>query len=227
MLRLRLAFLLLTAIMLASPFPSHAEAEEPCPDSRLGESEWSSECFETLGNQRRVKKQHRRKIRFDRRGFATIRISAPIELVAINRKYVVAIPGIYFGGENDYPLNPAKISRFEATDSTGRSGCGYFDFSTFRVTVPPAFDNCHSFRDGSAAACRNCVRYCSDPDCHVATFIGGDSLMIFDRKGRLIGKPKPLALENACGDLGAPEVELIDNTKILKCPPDPVFLNLL
>lgn len=164
-----------------------AHAAAPCPDTRLGQ-DWSARCFETAGSRRQVKQAFRSRLHFDRRGFVTIRIQDPVELVAVNRQGTVAIPGIHFWGDFDYPNAYGGISRFSVATGAKANKCGYFDDTTFAVIVPAIYDNCSSFQGGEATVCNGCTRHCTDPDCHDSRFIGGDSLLTIDAKGRTIRK---------------------------------------
>ena len=83
----------LFAVVLAAFLSQAAHAASACLDPS---GEWSSECFETRGGQRQVKKAYRRNLRVDRSGFATLTIKSPRELVAVDRRGVVVVSGIYF-----------------------------------------------------------------------------------------------------------------------------------
>ena len=194
-----------------------AHASEPCPDTRLNK-EWSAACFETNASQRQVKQAYRHNLHFNRRGFATIRIQDPIELVAVNSQAVVAIPGIYFWGDFDFPNAHGGISRFRVRSGGENGKCGYFNDKTFAVIAPPIYDNCSSFQDGEATVCNGCVEYCTEPECQNSVFIGGDGMLTIDAKGYPIRTTKAVTLETACTDGARPLISNQGERLHLNCP---------
>jgi len=222
---MHLSFLKALAVLFLSLLPAvAAHAAAPCPDTRLGQ-DWSPKCFETLGSRRQVKQAYRSKLHFDRRGFVTVRIEDPLELVAVNRQGTVVVPGIYFWGDFDYPNAYGGISRFSVPSGAQARKCGYFEDTTFAVIVPPLYDNCSSFQDGEATVCNGCTKVCTDEDCHDSRFLGGDSLLTLDAKGRTIRKTGPQTIESICQDSPRPTVSHQDGHTIVDCdtPKDSPF----
>jgi len=212
----------LTALLLALLPALDTPAAAPCPDTRLGR-DWSPKCFETVGSRRQVKQAYRSKLRFDRHGFVTVRIGDPLELVAVNRQGAVVIPGIYFWGDFDYPNAYGGISRFSVPSGAHARKCGYFQDTSFAVIVPPIYDNCSSFQDGEATVCNGCTKVCTDEDCHDSRFLGGDSLVTLDAKGRTIRKTGARTIESICQDGTRPTHQ--DGHAIVDCgtPKDSPF----
>ncbi|MBK9577937.1 MAG: hypothetical protein IPO40_12755 [Fibrobacteres bacterium] len=211
----RLYGILASLVLLAVLLSQAAHAASACLDPS---GEWSSECFETRGGQRQVKKAYRRNLRVDRSGFATLTIKSPRELVAVDRRGVVVVSGIYFWGDFDHPNPDGGISRFSVPADSGKRKCGYFNDTTFAVVVPAIWDNCTSFRNGEASACNGCVRYCTEVECQHSVLIGGDSSLTFDAKGNVTGRERPVMLGQACPEGAAPRTWMDGSTMHLKCP---------
>jgi hypothetical protein len=197
--------MLLLCALLASP----AWAAEPCPPTDQ-DLEWSPQCFESINGERRVMHQYLRKLRVNRAGVATMRIDGTFEMLAVDRRGKVLVPHIYFSGDFDYPSAPGNVGRF------GRTQCGYFDTTTFKILVPPQYDFCAPFHKAQGQVCIGCQLYCSDDDCHDAKLIGGTSYMVNRRNQRTTGTALP-TLQTACN--GAPPLKLDLKRHLLTCPP--------
>ena len=195
---------------------TYATAAAPkCPSTQAN-GQWSAECFETAGETRRVRSQYRKNIVPNKFGRAVIVIEEPFEVLAVDRQGFVVVPGIYAGGGLDYPKAEAGIGRF----SSGRK-CGYFRTGSFNVIVPPNYGECQAFQEGTALACKDCMRYCRSGGCADSTLIGGLGFM-FDIKGRLQRQFSLPTLEEACGRVGVEEVSKLDGSiPFLKCKPEP------
>ena len=206
---------LILALVLLGSIVHAAEAAPKCPSTQAND-QWSAECFETVGEKRRVKSQYRKNIVPNKFGRAVIVIAEPFEVLAVDRQGLVVVPGIYAGGGPDYPKAEAGIGRF----SSGRK-CGYFRTGTFTVIVPPEYGQCQPFQEGTALACQDCVRYCRSGECEDSTLIGGQGF-VFDIKGRIQRQFSLPTLEEACGRVGVEEVSRGDGSMpFLKCRPEP------
>lgn len=195
---------------------AHAAAETPkCPSTQT-KDQWSAECFEPIGETRRVKPQYRKSIVPNKFGKSVIVIAEPFEVLVVDRRGHVVVPGIYAGGDFDFPKAEAGIGRFY---SGGK--CGYFRSGSFKVIVPPTYDGCLAFHEGTALACRDCERYCTSGSCEDSTLVGGQGF-VFDGKGRLQRQFALPKLEDACGQAGVAEVGKVDGlTPFLKCKAPP------
>ncbi len=214
------AFLLL----LLSATAAHAALADPCPADRK-ERDWSVACFETIGAERRVKPQYVRNIRVKKNGIATIRVDETFELLAVNRRGAVVIPGIYFTGDFDYPTAPGNVGRFGYTkrDAQGKylsATCGYFNTVTFKVLIPAVYDDCIAFHDNVARVCTGCLRYCTDDDCHMPVQVGGVAITL-NRHNKVLARSALGSLDTACR--GAPPVKVDHEGLRLECPPNNPF----
>jgi hypothetical protein len=197
------------ALMLALMTVS-CSAAESCPSSAQ-QGDWDAACFAGSGQQRRVKQEHLDKLKFDDSGHALIVIERPRELVAVDRRGMVVVPGIYHTGDFDYPHARAGLGRF-------RSGakCGYFDSSNFQIRIPATFDQCDAF-DESATVCADCVSYCLDGDCHERVMVGGKGYRL-DQRNRVLDRFTPPALAQACNGVPPNSVERAPGKAVLRCP---------
>jgi hypothetical protein len=165
-------------------------------------NEWSGRCFQEAAGERRVKAAYIRNIVADKFGYATIVIAAPRELVAVNRRGVVVVPGIYHIGDFDYPDAEAGIGRYEVTVKNERgvstAKCGYFRSPAFKIVIPATYDECHPFREGVASACTDCQRYCTEYECQNSVFVGGRNVVL-DGANKVVGESGPNTLEDLCG----------------------------
>lgn len=172
------AFLLACLLaLIASP----ALAADPCPQG----GDWSASCLQTAGKVRQVKRQYLDRLELNKSGMALIVIEAPRELVAVNRRGVVVVPGIAHTGDFDFPDAEQGVGRF-----TAQGKCGYFRAGSFRIVVPPVYDACLAFRNGEAQACQDCVRRCTVPECQDSRLVGGKGF-VFNAKGALLRKFTP------------------------------------
>jgi hypothetical protein len=195
---------------------SHAVAAAPKCPSTLANDQWSADCFETVEAKRRVKPQYRKNIVPNKFGRAVIVVAEPFEVLAVDRAGLVVVPGIYAGGDFDYPRAEAHIGRFRADGK-----CGYFRTDSLKVIVPTAYDECKAFHEGTALACLDCVRYCRSGECEDSTLVGGQGF-VFDIKGRLQRQFSLPKLEEVCGRVGVEEVSKVDGRiPFLKCKPEP------
>lgn len=151
---------------------------DPCPPTKRGE-DWAAGCFQADGDGRRVKPHYLKRLTPDRRGITTVMIEHPRELVAVDRRGKVVVPGIRHTGDFDYRDAEGGIGRFE-TGLDGKTAlrCGYFDSRTFRIVIPAEYDQCQAFAGGEALVCKGCVSRCDDADCHHSTFVGGDGFAL-------------------------------------------------
>jgi hypothetical protein len=185
---------------------------EACP----GEGEWAAACFETSAGTRQLKPQYRSRLATGKSGVAVIAIAEPREMVAVDRRGVVIVPGIFHTGDFDYPTAEQDVARFQATGK-----CGFFSSATFKVLVAAEFDQCRAFREGEAIACKDCKRYCTEDECKDSKLVGGQGFA-FDAKGKLLRQFALPGLEAACGRAGVAEVENGDGASPrLKCKKDP------
>lgn len=208
------AFLLL--LLILSPIFAHA-GKPGCPaGDGDGEGLWSPQCFTEQGGVRHLKPQYLSKLAFKKTGKAVIVIAGdpmPDEVVALDRRGRVVVPGIYHTQDFDYPYAPLGVGRFGANGK-----CGYFQSRTFTIIVPAQYDNCHPFHDdGLGRACKNCQHYCTHPDCYDSSLVGGTGFE-FDAKGRLLRTfPQP-ELDAVCTH----GIEKLDKqSRYLECKPDP------
>src|SRR5687767_8742962 len=104
-----IAHVLLAVSMLLSSVT--ATAAQLCPRNGPG-VERAAACFDTSDHGRRVWPQYLKQLRPDRHGFATVLISEPRELVAVNRQGTVIVSGIVHTGDFDYPNAHLGIGRF-------------------------------------------------------------------------------------------------------------------
>lgn len=165
--RLVAAFLLCCA--------ANGAAADLCPRTDR-HAEWSAQCFQVTGGARSVKARFVNRIRS---APATILIAETREMVAVDARGRVIVPGIVYTGDFDMP-NPDGIERFW---SPARR-CGYFVRKTFDIIVAAQYDHCQAFADGRAEACADCVARCTDADCHDNIMIGGHGVEL-DVAGRI------------------------------------------
>lgn len=179
-------------------------ASDPCPPTNL-DKEWSVACFDTDGDTRRVKNDFIDRINVSSYGTATILVGdtpdLPHELIAVDRQGNVVVPNIRHTGDLDHLDAFRGLGRF-STFSTNADGnrtekCGYFQAPQYRVVIEPEFDQCDAFTEQGAFACKDCVSYCSDADCHVRHFIGGRGFK-FDTNGKLEQEFTVKTLETFC-----------------------------
>lgn len=177
--------LLVVCILMALAFreaAAHTIEKDPCPSmtkSRL----WSASCFERTTSGRRIKKEHMKNVKLDRKGFAAVVIESPAEFVNVNRYgKVVKLRDDHL---HDFHFEPGEgaVSRFGYSQggkrkSTAKFRCGYYYSGTYQVLVPPLYDNCGQFYDGSALVCFGCTSHCESGDCHEDNFAGGEGLVI-------------------------------------------------
>lgn len=175
------------AFLLAMSMSS-AWAADACPSTGRS-TEWVAQCFERKGDTRHVKRAFIDRLQFNKEGVTTIMITEPRELVAINRQGEVIVSGIRYTGDFDYPSAENGIGRFyaitrDAADQP-KEKCGYFKGQSFGIVVPAQFDSCDPFQDGEAMVCKDCVSYCTSPDCQDTVMIGGVATVLgMDGKAR-------------------------------------------
>jgi hypothetical protein len=158
-----------------------ATAADLCPATSPG-AEWAATCFETDHASRRVKRPYIKHLRPNDQGYATVIISEPRELVAIDRDGKVVVPGIVHTGDFDFPTAHGGVGRFitrkNLPGNRTAPQCGYFDSASFRVVIPAEYDHCKPFADGEAIACKHCQSHCVDPDCHDSVLTGGEGVAL-------------------------------------------------
>ena len=186
-----LAALLMLAVAACS-------AVEPCG---TGGRDWASSCFTEVGGVRQVKPAYLGNIPFGAGEHATIVIGQPRELVAVDHRGVVVVPGIFHTGDFDYPPPNGELVRF-------RSGakCGYFDPRNFQIRIPAAYDHCRSFQQQVAAVCNDCEVYCTEKECQDSTFVGGTGFEL-DHNNRVLRRFSLQALARACNGKPPAKVE--------------------
>ncbi len=172
-------------------------------------------CSATTAPQRQVTPEQLRDASFDQSGHAVVLIEAPRELVAVDRRGTVVVPGIYQLGDFDYPGPRGHLARF-------RDGgkCGYFDVRDFQVRVPATYDQCLAFEEDSAQACNDCQIYCIDSECHGSMLVGGRGVEI-DQRARIVRQFKQRSLAQACGGNAGTVERRGSGNAWLNCPPDP------
>lgn len=182
------------ALMLVLLWAMHAPgacASDRCPPTHMN-AEWSVTCLEGEDDRRRVKAEFLDRIQVNVYGMATVTIDDSPgllrEVIAVDRHGNVVVPNIRHTGDFDYPSAYRGLGRFSVikTDASGRrvEKCGYFQSPQYRVLVSPDFDQCDAFNEEGAFACKGCVSYCSDSECHVREFIGGRGYEL-DTNGRI------------------------------------------
>lgn len=167
--------ILLTLIYMANGNAANASAKNiGCP-----KTEWTEACYDHTGGGRRIKAQYLNRIKFERNGFAVLRL-VPYETVAVNRKGDVVVPGINSG---NYSYKDAEggiaIFSFRAKNSTSdfnEFNCGYFRLSDFKIVVPPIYNRCDHFHKQKALVCKNCRPDCIE--CNVTAYYGGEGFEI-------------------------------------------------
>jgi hypothetical protein len=175
---LMMAFLLVVLAPVAS-------AADLCPPTHTGKP-WSVQCFEGENDHRRIKSAFIHRVRINAYGMAKISIDdspdMPREVIAVDRYGNVVIPNIRHTGDFDYPSAYRGLGRFSVVNMDGSGKrveqCGYFQSPQFHILVPAQFDQCEAFAKEDAFACKDCVAYCSDADCHVREFIGGRGFVL-------------------------------------------------
>lgn len=194
-----------------------ARAAQPCPSAKQG-GDWSAACFAGEGSERRVKPQYLKRLAWNQHGMATILVAEPRELLAVDRSGKVVIPNIRHTGDFDYPAAERGIGRFSIADAQGKPKCGYFAAGTFAVVVAPEYDQCQAFHDGAALACKDCVSYCRDGDCHDSVLVGGHGVVLAP-DGKVVRLHTPPTLDNVCGQAGKASVKTHGATAVLHCQP--------
>lgn len=206
-----LPFGILIASLLLS---TRAIAADPCPAESPG-TEWASTCFETDHTGRRVKSAYLERLRFDRRGYTTVVISEPRELVAVDRRGKVVVPGIMHTGDYDFPHAYGGIARFtimsQIPGTKARSQCGYFDSRIFRIVVPAEYDHCQPFADDEAIACKECESYCTEPECQDRILVGGTGF-ILGLDGKVRGRRKLPDVKSACKQIYSSAIDSSHHT---------------
>ncbi len=205
---------LFAALMLALMTVS-CSAAASCPGATQ-QGDWDAACFAGSGAQRHVRPEHLSKLKFDKSGHALIRLADKFELVAVDRRGVVVVPGIVYATDFDYPKPRGHLARFIAGDK-----CGYFDVRNFKVSIPAIYDECMSFRDGHGMVCVDCVAYCTDSDCHDTLFVDGKGYEI-DAHAKVVRQFALPPLAQACpGKLPGTLKPKGGSTAWLSCPDDP------
>lgn len=206
---------------LCAPALAATHAADPCPSTKTG-GEWSAQCFQGKGGERKVKPRYLKRIAANRYGMAVITIAAPREMVAVDRSGVVVVPNIRHTGDFDYPTAEHGVGRFAVNDA-GDDGhpvfkCGYFKAEQFSIVAPAQYDQCGPVLQGESQACTDCVRYCTDPDCHDSVFVGGKGVVLAP-DGAILRTYTPPRLDQVCGTGRPADIGAVDGggTKFLKC----------
>lgn len=191
-------------ILLLAPGASARDEKNPttCPATSQSR-EWSATCFNITESGRRIKQQYRNKVVYDRKGYAAIVIAAPPELIVVNRRGIVVdleiahlrTPAFDFEA-GDAPGDIARFGRFVGHRGHAKKfKCGYYRTGHFQVLVPPVYDQCDGFNDGTGLVCIGCISHCESGDCHESDFVGGEGLLINEKNEilkRFLLPTKPL-----------------------------------
>lgn len=197
---------------------------ELCPRTDQNR-EWSSACFEGEGTARHVKPENAKKIVANTAGYATILISDPRELVAVDRTGAVRIPGIFHTGDFDFPSAEKKLGRFQITINSAEgkaiSKCGYFHGSTFEIAIPAIYEQCLAFSQGTAVVCNDCTKICTEPECQNSILVGGQGFMV-DSRNKILQEFSLPPLDRACGgDKPGKVVKVTEKSSYLQCTSNP------
>jgi len=202
----------LIACLLALTASGGSAAEKACPAG----GKWDASYFENSNASRQIKLQYRGRLVVQKCGMTVITIAEPREVVVVDRRGVVIIPGIFHTGDFDYPTAVQDVGRFK---SAGK--CGYFSTATLRPLVPAVYEQCQVFRDGEGIACKDCERYCTEDECQDSTLVGGQGFA-FSAKGKLLRRFALPKLEDACGRAGVAQITRAGRaTPYLQCKEDP------
>lgn len=169
----RLAMILGLLMTLFAAPSSAASNETTCP-----KKEWNEACFDNTAGTRRLKPAFIKRVKFQRNGFAVLYLEGH-ELVAINRKGVVVVPGIVSG---DFSYEEAEngvaafYTRPYQKGNNAQRKCGYFQLSNFKIVIPPVYDICARFQREKAYVCVNCHLDCAD--CHNYAYYGDKAYVI-------------------------------------------------
>lgn len=162
-------------------FTTASSAAHLCPTTGPG-VEWAATCFEANPQGRHVKQRYIKRLRPNRGGYTTVMISEPRELVAVDRRGKVVVPGIIHTGDYDFPTTDGSLARFTTGNNVhgaeAPSGCGYFDTRSFRIVVPAEYDHCKAYTDGEAIACKKCESFCVEPECRDRVLVGGEGVVL-------------------------------------------------
>ncbi|QBE64946.1 hypothetical protein [Pseudoduganella lutea] len=206
----------LTVLFLLLQLATVAHAFDQCP--RAGhDSEWSARCFEGEGKDRRIKPEYLDRVTWNRHGMATILVETPRELLAVNRQGQVVVPNIRHSGDFDFPNGNNDRGRFEIDDGTGAMKCGYFVAERFDVIARPEYDHCQGYRNDEALACKGCIRYCTDQDCHDSMLIGGQGIVL-GLAGNIKRRFDLPTLDQACA-MGKASLYSLGSITVLQCTP--------
>jgi len=163
-----------------------SQIADPCPDTRTSR-EWLATCFTPTATGRQVNKPLLKRIKFNRKGYAAIVITAPPELVSVNRRgQVVVLKEEHLDGFSFEPGDgEGEIARFgylsKSVDGKILSKCGFYRTGQFKVIIPPVYDECESFNKGSALVCVGCTSHCPSGDCHESDITGDEGLVINEK----------------------------------------------
>lgn len=180
------AFLLgFLAAFLYMPTANIANASTKLSD--CPKSEWTEGCFDHKADGRRIKPQYLNRIKFQRNGFAVIYLEST-ELVAVNRKGEVVVPGIV-SGNYDYRDAEGGIAMFSipgknSTSDLNEYTCGFFQLSNFKIVVPPVYNRCAGFHNQKAYVCKNCRPDCVD--CYTTAYYGDGEGFVIDRNNNIL-----------------------------------------
>ena len=201
--------------------PAANLAVDPCPSTKTG-GEWSAQCFTGKGGGRKVKLRYLKRIDANRHGMAVVIIAAPREMVAVDRRGAVVLPNIRHTGDFDYPTAEHGVGRFAVNvageDEPPVFKCGYFKAEQFSIVAPAQYDQCGPVRQGEGQACTDCVRYCTDPDCHDSVFVGGKGVVLAP-DGAILRTYTPPGLDQVCGTGRPAEISVVNGSgmRLLKC----------
>lgn len=202
--------------------PVSCASAELCPSTDQNRA-WSSACFDGAGTTRHVKPENTKKIVANKAGYAAIMIDDSRELVAVDRSGAVRIPNIFHTGDFDFPNADQGLGRFQIINDNDKgeaiAKCGYFDAGTFKIAIPAIYDQCMAFKQGTAAVCTDCEKYCTESECQDSVLVGGRGFMV-DSKNKILHQFTPPTLANACGDRRSGKVvKVTASISYLQCGP--------
>ncbi len=179
------AHLLFIALIFSGSVAQASPNMDPCP--RTTESrEWAAACFEHTDSGRQVKQAFRKKLAFNRKEYAVIVIPAPPAIVSVNRQGKVVKLRMAHLRAAKFDFEPGDgegdIVRFGYLTKRARKApafkCGFYRSGKFEVLVPPIYDVCDPFNNGSALVCIDCASHCDSGDCHESDITGDKGLVI-------------------------------------------------
>ena len=183
---------------------------------------WESACFSGQDAERFVRPEFVKNIFVNEAGVAIVEIDRPIELLAVDSQGKVKMPHIFQTGASDFPFAVRGLSRFLVTstlaDGSTASKCGYFDNISYKIAIPAIYDECLAFGEGTAQACNDCKRYCTESDCQSSILVGGNGVVL-DSANKVVRRIEKKTLDTACNGHPPDKIILLArNQSYLQCP---------